>query len=299
VIYSSVAKRTPDSQYRDLLQGIMETGVQGPTRQGVDVLTSLWSPKMVFPFENGFPIINDRSVKGFWKKPINELGAMMNGVRTIEGFKAAGCDWWVDWTTPEKCIKYGLVPGDIGPGSYGAAFHDFPMPDGGTFDQFGNIVQQIRDYPDERRHVVTPWIPYYTARTKDRLPKVTIAPCHGWVYVRILNNRLYLTMNQRSGDVPVGVPSNMIQYAALAIFLGHITGYEPAMYVHNIWDAHIYVDQIPFVEQIVEREAKPLATLVLNKQGLAATDVHQFSGDLFELQDYDPHPGIRGIPVAA
>ena len=298
MIYLPLEERQPDAQYANLLRGILETGISGPTRQGVDVLTSLWAEKMVFPFSNGFPIINERSVKGFWRKPINELGAMINGVRTLEGFKEAGCDWWADWTTPEKCLKYGLEPGDIGPGSYGAAFHDFPMPDGGTFDQFDNLVRQITDYPDERRHVITPWIPYYTARTKDRQPRVTIAPCHGWVYARILGGKLYLIMNQRSGDVPVGVPSNMIQYAALALFLGHLTGFEPTAYIHTIWDAHIYKDQVEYVHQVIEREPRPLAKVVLNETGLAATDIHQFHGDLFELTEYDPHPGIRGIPVA-
>lgn len=292
------AQRRPDSQYRDLMADILKNGIYGPTRQGPGCYTVI-GRTLHFPLDNGFPVINERSIKGFWRKPINELGAMVNGARTLDEFVAAGCDWWADWTTPEKCTKYGLEVGDIGPGSYGAAFHDFPMPNGETFDQWANLVQQIKDYPHERRHVITPWIPYYTARTKDRLPQVTIAPCHGWVYVRILNGRLYLQMSQRSADVPVGVPSNMVQYSAMALFLGHLTGYPAAEYIHHFSDAHIYEDQVRHVKDMLARQSKPLATLRLNDKGLAATDIHQFAGDLFELEDYNPHPGIKGIPVAA
>jgi thymidylate synthase len=27
------------------------------------------------------------------------------------------------------------------------------------------------------------------------------------------------------------------------------------------------------------------------------TDIHEFRGEHFEIDDYDPHPGMRDIPV--
>ena len=44
--------------------------------------------------------------------------------------------------------------------------------------------------------------------------------------------------------MPVGVPSNMVQYAALALMLEQLTGFEAAVYYHTISDAHIYDDQL-------------------------------------------------------
>jgi thymidylate synthase len=102
-------------------------------------------------------------------------------------------------------------------------------------------------------------------------------------------------MFQRSGDVPVGVPSNMIQYAALTIMLAQVTGYEAYEYVHTISDAHIYVDQIPMVEEIIARETKPFPTMTLINP---TKDIFAFRATDFELTDYEAGEPIKGIPVA-
>ena len=110
-------------------------------------------------------------------------------------------------------------------------------------------MEQICELPGDRTHFVAPWIPQYQGRGKGKLPKTTIAPCHGWVHVRVLGGGLHVHMFQRSGDVPVGVPSNMIQYAALTLMLEQLTGYPAVTYYHTISDAHIYVDQVEAVRK--------------------------------------------------
>lgn len=104
-------------------------------------------------------------------------------------------------------------------------------------------------------------------------------------------------MFQRSGDVPVGVPSNMVQYAALLLMLEQLTGFEAASYYHTISDAHIYEDQLETVRSLVEREPRRLPTVSLTEAGRAITDIHDFRAEHFDLSDYDPHPAAR-IPVA-
>jgi thymidylate synthase len=254
---------------------------------------------MRFDLSNGFPMITDRSIKGFWRKPIDELAAFINGVRTREGLAEYGVTWWDEWTTPEKSQKRGLEPGDIGPGSYGAAFHDFPTADGGHFDQFKHLVEQIKELPELRTHFITPWIPQYIVRGEGKHQKVTLAPCHGWVHVRVFNDKLHLHMFQRSCDVPIGVPSNMVQYAALALMLEQLTGYEAVEYVHTLSDAHIYEDQIEKIMPLFDRQPKAFPTVTLTDAGKKVTDIHDFRGEHFEVADYDPHPGIAGIPVAS
>ena len=100
---------------------------------------------------------------------------------------------------------------------------------------------------------------------------------------------------RRSADVPVGLPQNLIQYAALALAIAHVTGTEAYEYVHSFSDAHIYVDQVDSVKTMLEREPRRLPTLTLNK---AKTDLFDFRREDFTLTDYDPHPGIKKIPVA-
>jgi len=296
VRYTPYDQRTPDRQYRDLLGRILERGEQTPTRQGPPALT-LMQQTMRFDLANGFPMITERSLATFWHKPIGELCAFINGATTLEELEAFGCDWWGDWATPEKTASRGLPPGDIGPGSYGGAFHDFPTREGPGFDQFQHLVEQIIELPADRTHFVSPWIPQYQVRGAGKVPRTTIAPCHGWVHVRILNGRLHLHMFQRSGDVPVGVPSNMVQYAALALMLAHLTGHEAAAYYHTISDAHIYSDQVERVRTMLAREPRRLPTVDLTEAGRAVKDIHDFRAEHFELADYDPHPGLR-IPVS-
>ena len=102
-------------------------------------------------------------------------------------------------------------------------------------------------------------------------------------------------MFQRSCDVPVGVPSNMVQYAALTMMIAQATGTIPYEYVHSFSDAHIYVNQMPAVETMLAREPKPLATVKMNPN---KKDIFSFRYTDFELSDYNPHPGIKDIPVA-
>jgi len=124
---------------------------------------------------------------------------------------------------------------------------------------------------------------------------VVVCPCHGWIHLLVHGNKLTLHMFQRSGDLPIGVPSNMVQYVALLMMIAEVTGLEPYEYVHTISDAHIYVDQMEAVEKMLEREPRPFPTMKLTKK---TDDIFSFRHTDFELSDYNPHPGIKGIPVA-
>ncbi len=241
---------------------------------------------MVFDLKNGVPFITERSVAAFWKKAIGEILAFMNGARHIEAIESYGSDFWNDYKG--KGVDIGLSPNDMGPGSYGAAFHNFPKPNGETWDQFASLIDQIKTYPGVRTHLITPWIPYYTPRGSDR--KVIVAPCHGWLHFRVMNGRLHMRMDQRSADMPIGVPSNMIMYSALLLMVAQVTGYEPGTYVHSFSDAHIYLDQVPAVHELLQRKPFTFPTLYLNKavQRLEDFRVHDFT-----LEEYVSHKGMK------
>ena len=190
--YLPFSQRPPATQYRTVLRHVLDHGEWVPTRQGPRALTLL-QQTMKFPLQAGFPLITERSLKGFWQKPINELCAFINGATTSDELALFGCDWWSSWTTEQKTVPKGLAIGDIGPGSYGGAFRYFPTAEGPPFDQFQHLVEQIRELPADRTHFVSPWIPQYQTRGRGKLPRTTIAPCHGWVHVRVLSGRLHYT----------------------------------------------------------------------------------------------------------
>jgi thymidylate synthase len=293
-------ERIPDTQYKDLLRRIKTEGQNAATQLEVDAI-SVIGATMRFRLENGFPMITERNMapkiqpETIWKQAIGEIIGFINGARTLKQLENYGCYWWAPWGTEEKCHKRGLETGDLGPGSYGAAFHDFPTADGGTYNQFQNIIEQIKEMPHLRTHFITPWIPQYTIRGKGKTQKVVVCPCHGWIHLKVMGNKLTLHMFQRSGDVPIGVPSNMVQYAALLMMIARATDLIPYEYVHTISDAHIYVDQMPAVDVMLERDSRPFPIMQMNTE---KTDLFSFRADDFELSEYNPHPGIKGIAVA-
>lgn len=299
--YRPYAERTPDEQYKNLIRAILEHGVKGPSPmvdengQEVNTIDLLGAPVIRFDIlKNGAPVLTEREIR-FWRTPIGEMLAFINGVRTQEEFEKFGCKWWKAWLTEKKCQKRGLEPGDNGPGSYGAAFHDFPTADGGTFNQFAEIIKQIKERPELKTHLITPWIPQYTIRNRDHQQKVVVCPCHGWMHFRVLGEKLNLVMFQRSCDVLIGCPSNWVQYSALLLAMAEVLDLVPGEFIHMISDAHIYENQLPWVDEILARESKPFPTLKIAK---SHDNIFDYRIEDFELTDYDPAPAIKGIPVA-
>ncbi len=300
-MYTPYEERTPDEQYKNLIREILEKGTWGPSpmvdKNGKEVRTIDYmgaTPLRFHLLKNGVPFITERDISGFWKAGLGELFAFINGARTQQELQEFGCKWWKAWVTEQKCAKRGLEAGDLGPGSYGAAFANFPTLDGQGFNQFEEITQQMKERPELKTHFISPWIPQYTIRNINHQQKVVVAPCHGWLHFRILDGKLNLVMFQRSCDVLVGGVTNLVQYSALLLAMSEVLGLEPNEFVHMISDAHIYEDQMPWVEEILARESRPFPTLKLVKKHDRISDYRK---DDFELSDYHPHEKIKDIPV--
>lgn len=300
--YRPYSERTPDEQYKNLIRTVLEKGAWGPSpmvdKDGKEVRTIdlLGAPVSRFNIlENGVPFLTERSLKGFWKGAVGELLAFVNGARTQEELEEYKCKWWKSWCTEKKCAKRGLAEGDLGPGSYGAAFHDFPTAEGEAFNQFAEILKQMRERPELKTHFISPWIPQYTIRNKDHQQKVVVCPCHGWIHFRILGGKLSMVMFQRSCDILIGCPSNWVQYSALLLAVADVLGLEPHEFVHMISDAHIYENQIPMIEEFLARPTHAFPTLkIVNRHD----SLFDYRPDDFELTDYEPEPAMKGIPVA-
>ncbi|MBU6321050.1 MAG: thymidylate synthase [Patescibacteria group bacterium] len=293
--YKTWGQRKPDRQYRDRLRHILDHGVLAKTTpQGVGALTCFGTlPSMVFPIENGVPLITERRLPS-WRQAIAEIIAFINGARTLDDLERYGCRLWNGYRTWTEW-QYGLPFGDLGPGSYGAVFHDYPTTGGERLNQLANVVEQIQQHPHLRTHRVTNWRPDMTAEGAHR--KVLIAPCHGEMHFRVLNGQLNLIMNQRSGDMPLGVPHNMIQYAALLLMVAQVTGYAPGTYVHGLLgDIHVYEDQVPLMHELLQRPTGRFPILRLDP---SVTDLFDFRAKHFTLEEYDEAgPTLPGIPFS-
>lgn len=300
-VYKPYEERTPMEDYKNLIKTVLNNGIWGPSpmvdKDGKEIRTIdlMGAQTMRFNIlENGVPFITERDISGFWRSAVGELFGFINGAHTQQELEEFGCRWWKSWATPEKCAKRGLENGDLGPGSYGAAFANFPTNDGGHFDQFAEIVKQMKERPELKTHFISPWIPQYTIRNSDHQQKVVVAPCHGWIHFRIFDNKLSMNMIQRSCDLLIGLPSNWVQYSALLLAMAEVLDLQPYEFTHQISDAHIYENQLPWVEEILGRESHAYPTLKLVKKH---KDIKKYRREDFELSDYHAGEKIKDIPV--
>lgn len=298
--YKSFESRTPDFQYSELLKRIVQVGETVDTQQD-EPAKMIFGAQMRFELSNGFPIVTVRDLSPYIYKGFGEILAFINGARTTSELESFGCNWWSRWATSDKCTKRGLATGDLGPGSYGPAFTAFPSildTDDGTigfygFNQWQNLIEQIKELPHLRTHFISPWIPQYIARGEGKKQQVVVAPCHGWVHVRIVDNRLNLHHFQRSADLPVGVAFNLAQYALIQLMLSQVLGYEPGEYVYSMSDVHIYQSQFEAVKILLEREPTAFPTVTLDS---TVKDFFEFRPNHIKIGDYNPHPKMT-IPT--
>jgi thymidylate synthase len=265
--------------------------------------------QMRFPVENGAPVTTLRdlaparkTVPTVWRQAVGEIFAFVNGARTTAQLEEFGCHWWRHWATEEKCRKRGLEIGDLGPGSYGPAFHNHPTLQGDGFggvarvNQFEQVLYQMGQQPHLKTHFIDPWIPSATYRPRNgKNQEVVVCPCHGWIHFLVdAEGGLSLHMFQRSGDMPVGVPNNQAQYFALLLAVAQVLNLKPKELVHTISDAHIYVNQVPGVEEMLAREPLPYPEMTIDE---SVTNLFDFRHEHFDLAGYVSHPDIK-FPVA-
>lgn len=287
--------RTPDTQYQDALRRIMEEGEDVPVIQGGSARRVV-GLQLHYNIDNGFPVITERDLSGnLFKGAIAEHVAFLNGARTQAELEKFGCKWWSRWVTKEQCAKFNIPEGDLGDGSYGAAWTNFPTKEGKPFNQIEHLMTQLKERPFLRTHFVSPWIPQYTLQHSGLTRKVVVAPCHGWIHVFANEAKKELRIHhfQRSSDFPVGVPFNIIQYSAFGLMVAQLMGYALKEVVYTFSDAHIYESQFDLVKELLSREPRRLPTVTLASN---VPDIFTFRPEHFTLTDYEPHPKM-GIPT--
>lgn len=250
-----------------------------------------------FPMSNGFPLMTERDLSGnFFSGALAEHIAFLHGARTHKELSSWGCKWWRRWVTKEKCADFGLPEGDLGPGSYGAAWTNFPTAEGPSVNQIENVIELLKKAPHLRTLRISNWIPQYTVPGRTNRRQVVVAPCHGDIHILAYpeTKELDIIHVQRSADVPVGLVFNIIQYAAFGLMVAQIIGYRMNELVHFIADGHIYEEQIPSVEKLLEREPSIFPTVSLNP---SIKDIFDFRPEHFTIgDDYNPHPAMT-IPT--
>ncbi|AXG73325.1 thymidylate synthase [Flavobacterium arcticum] len=268
-------------QYHDLVKHVLENGNQKGDRTGTGTL-SVFGYQMRFDLSEGFPLVTTKKLH--LKSIIHELLWFLKGDTNIGYLKENGVKIWDDWADED---------GNLGP-VYG---HQWRNWDSKEIDQITELIETLKTNPNSRRMVISAWNPSVLPDTSKSFSdnvaegKVVLPPCHAFFQFYVNDGKLSCQLYQRSADIFLGVPFNIASYALLTMMIAQVCGLEAGDFIHTFGDAHIYNNHIEQVNLQLSREPRPLPKMVLNPQ---VKDIFDFKFEDFTLENYDPHPHIKG-----
>ena len=207
---------------------------------------------------------------------------------------------WRNWNTKQF--------ESLNDGNFGHRYNDVRI------DQIQNLINDLKTNPDSRRLMVSAW-------NVGELDQMVLPPCHyGFqVYTRELSHQerftihsknpiamqaaldnkpltmeetntptraISLMWNQRSCDVPLGIPMNIASYGLLLMMIADEVNMIPEELIGNLGDCHIYLNQMDGVKEQIGRESYPLPTVHV-RDGIHCSSV----SDVI-LENYQSHPKI-------
>jgi thymidylate synthase len=261
-------------QYLDLLRLVLENGKLKADRTGTGTYC-IFGAQARFPLADGFPLLTTKKLH--LKSIIYELLWFLRGDTNIEYLNEHGVTIWDEWADQD---------GNLGR-IYGAQWCDWRTPDGRSINQIDQVISQIKTNPASRRLIVSAW-------NVGELEQMALPPCHALFQFFVQDGELSCQLYQRSADLFLGVPFNIASYALLTMMVAQVCDLKPGTFVHTFGDLHLYSNHIEQAKLQLTREPKPLPQMKLNP---AVKDIHDFKYEDFQLENYDPHPGIKA-PIA-
>ncbi len=261
-------------QYLDLMRHVRDNGTFKADRTGTGTY-SVFGHQMRFDLSQGFPALTTKKLH--LKSIIHELLWFLSGDTNIAYLKENGVSIWNEWADEQ---------GNLGP-VYGYQWRSWPAAEGQHIDQIKQLLVQLKENPDSRRHIVCAW-------NVGCIEQMALPPCHTLFQFYVAEGRLSCQLYQRSADIFLGVPFNIASYALLTLMLAQVCNLEPGDFVHTFGDAHLYTNHMEQVDLQLQRTPMTLPTMAINPD---IDDLFAFRFDDFTLQDYEHHPHIAA-PVA-
>ncbi|MEB8092677.1 thymidylate synthase [Mammaliicoccus lentus] len=312
-----------DEAYHDLCRKVLNEGENKDDRTGTGTI-SIFGHQMRFDLSEGFPLLTTKKVS--FKLIATELLWFIKGDTNIRYLLQYKNNIWNEWAfkkwiesdeyTGPDMTDFGrrsLVNdefneqykeqlaifkdkilnddefmrkyGDLG-NVYGKQWRDWKDQNGQSFDQLQTLIDNIKNNPNSRRHIISAWNP-------TEIDTMALPPCHTLFQFYVKNGKLSCQLYQRSADIFLGVPFNIASYSLLTHLIAKECNLEVGEFVHTFGDAHIYKNHIDAVEEQLSRSSYNPPKLNINTE----KSLFDIDYEDLEIQDYQSHPSIKA-PIA-
>ncbi len=268
-------------QYHDLVNYVLKYGNEKSDRTGIGT-KSVFGYQMRFDLSKGFPMVTTKKLH--LKSIIYELLWFLKGDTNIKYLTENGVRIWNEWADKN---------GNLGP-VYG---HQWRNWNNDEIDQIKDVIETLKNNPDSRRMLVSAWNPSVLPDTSKSFSenvannKAALPPCHAFFQFYVANGKLSCQLYQRSADIFLGVPFNIASYALLTMMVAQVCGYQAGEFIHTFGDAHIYSNHYEQLKLQLSRTPRPLPQMKLNPE---VNNIFDFTFNDFSLENYNPHPHIKG-----
>ncbi len=257
-------------QYLDYMQDILNTGVKKMDRTGVGTL-SVFARQMRFDLSQGLPLMTTKKLH--LKSIIHELLWFLQGDTHLAYLHQHGVSIWDEWADEQ---------GGLGP-VYGKQWRSWPVADGSSIDQISQVLEQLKQHPDSRRHIVSAW-------NVGELEQMALPPCHLLFQFYVAEGKLSCQLYQRSADWFLGVPFNIFSYALLTHLVAQQCDLDAGEFIWTGGDCHLYLNHLEQARLQLSRTPLPLPQLHIKRK---PADLFSYTYEDFEILNYQAHPHIK------
>ena len=281
-----------EEQYLELIKDLLHNGSLEKGRNG-NTICGIGSAMYFSLKDKKIPILTTKKVA--MKTCIKELLWFIQGHTNNKLLKEQNVHIWDLNGTKSFLESRNLTyeEDDLGPiyghqwrhfnASYGSCEDDYTNK---GVDQLDRVLKDLKnpETRSSRRHVISAWNPC-------QINEMALPPCHVMFQFHVTNgNQLSCSLYQRSGDVGLGVPFNIMSYAAFTILVAKHCDLDPLEFIYYLGNTHIYEEHKEALETQIQRVPFPFPSLhIKEKKG----NINDYTIDDFKVDDYQYHASIK------